>query len=124
VLFTGDILVQSPLPYVGASWPVPWIEVLRQLEAVPMAAVVPGHGPVMRDWGYARQMRRLLEATTSRTAAMALQGRTLDQIQDSLSLDDLRRGTPPWTVAANDEDWKQTVRALIERAWRGVRGQG
>jgi glyoxylase-like metal-dependent hydrolase (beta-lactamase superfamily II) len=124
VLFTGDIVVQGPTPYVGASWPVPWIEVLRQLETMPMAAVVPGHGPVMRDWGYVRQVRRLLEAATSRTAAMALQGRTLDQIQDSLGLDDIRRATPPWTGAALDEDWKQTVRVLIERAWRGVRGQG
>jgi glyoxylase-like metal-dependent hydrolase (beta-lactamase superfamily II) len=124
VLFTGDILVQSPLPYVGSSWPVPWIEVLRQLETVPMAAVVPGHGPVMRDWSYARQVRRLLEAATSRTTAMALQGRTLVQIQDSLSLDDLRRATPPWTGAALDPDWVETVRTLIERAWRGVRGQG
>jgi glyoxylase-like metal-dependent hydrolase (beta-lactamase superfamily II) len=124
VIFTGDIVVQSPIPYVGASWPVPWIEVLRQLEAVPMAAVVPGHGPVMRDWGYVRQVRRLLEAATSRTAAMALEGRTLDQLQDSLTLDDLRRATPAWTGAALDEDWRQTVRVLIERAWRGVRGQG
>jgi len=124
VLFTGDIVVQGPIPYVGASWPVPWIDVLRQLETVPMAAVVPGHGPVMRDWGYLRQVRRLLEAATSRTAAMALQGRTLDQIQDSLSLADVRRATPPWTGAALDEDWRVTVRTLIERAWRGVRGQG
>jgi glyoxylase-like metal-dependent hydrolase (beta-lactamase superfamily II) len=124
VLFTGDIVVQGPTPYVGASWPVPWIDVLRQLETVPMAAVVPGHGPVMRDWGYLRQVRRLLEAATSRTAAMALQGRTLDQIQDSLSLADVRRATPPWTGAALDEDWRVTVRTLIERAWRGVRGQG
>jgi hypothetical protein len=98
--------------------------VLRQLEAVPMRAVVPGHGPVMRDWTYVRQVRRLLEAATSRTAAMALEGRTLEQIQDSLSLDDLRRATPAWTGAALDADWQQTVRALIERAWRGVRGQG
>jgi glyoxylase-like metal-dependent hydrolase (beta-lactamase superfamily II) len=124
VLFTGDIVVQSPLPYVGASWPVPWIEVLRQLEALPMAAVVPGHGPVMRDWGYARQVRRMLEAATSRTAAMALQGRTLVQIQDSLSLEDIRRATPVWTGGALDADWQENVRALVERAWRGVRGQG
>jgi glyoxylase-like metal-dependent hydrolase (beta-lactamase superfamily II) len=124
VLFAGDIVVQLPLPYVGASWPVPWIEVLRQLEAVPMAAVVPGHGPVMRNWTYARQVRRMLEAATSRTAAMALQGRTLVQIQDSLSLDDVRRATPVWAGAALDADWKENVRALIERAWRGVRGQG
>jgi hypothetical protein len=66
----------------------------------------------MRDWSYARQVRRLLVAATSRTAAMALQGRTLVQIQDSLSLDDLRRATPVWTGAALDADWKETVQAL------------
>ena len=38
VLFTGDIVVQSPLPFVGASWPVPWIEVLQRLETVPVKA--------------------------------------------------------------------------------------
>jgi glyoxylase-like metal-dependent hydrolase (beta-lactamase superfamily II) len=69
ILFTGDILVQSPLPYTGASWPLPWIDVLRQLEAVPIAVMVPGHGPVMRDHAYTRQVRALLEAVTSRVDA-------------------------------------------------------
>jgi hypothetical protein len=66
----------------------------------------------MRDWSYARQVRRLLVAATSRTAAMALQGRTLVQIQDSLSLDDLRRATPVWAGTALDADWRETVQAL------------
>jgi glyoxylase-like metal-dependent hydrolase (beta-lactamase superfamily II) len=122
VLFTGDIVVQSPLPYVGGATPVPWIGVLRGLEETPIVAVVPGHGPVMRNWEYVRQVRGLLEAATSRTEALALQGRTLVQIQDSLSLDDIRRATPAWRGAALDADWKETVQALIERAWRGVRG--
>jgi glyoxylase-like metal-dependent hydrolase (beta-lactamase superfamily II) len=124
VLFTGDIVVQSPLPYVGASWPVPWIQVLEQLERMPTRAIVPGHGPVMRDWTYPRQVRRLLESATSRVGAMAVQGRTLDQVQDSVSLDDVRAATPVWQGAALDADWKESVRALVERAWRGVRGQG
>ncbi|HUR93528.1 MAG TPA: MBL fold metallo-hydrolase [Gemmatimonadales bacterium] len=124
VVFTGDILVQSPLPYVGASWPVPWIDVLRRVEALPMKTLVPGHGPVMHDFRYARQMRSLLEAATSRVSAMALEGRTLDDIQDSLRLDDIRKSVSAWTGAALDEDWKETVRILLERAWRGVRGQG
>lgn len=124
VLFTGDIVVQSPLPYVGASWPVPWIEVLQRLEAVPVKALVPGHGPVMRDFRYLRQVRTMLEAATSRVAAMALRGRTLDQIQDSVTLDDVRTAVPVWKDPALDEDWKANIRALVERAWRGVRGQG
>jgi len=124
VLFTGDILVQSPLPYVGASWPVPWIEVLRELEAVPIAGLVPGHGPVMHDHSYTRQVRQLLEAATSRVAAMAREGMTLDQIQNAISLDDVRRRTPAWQPGELDADWTANLKALVERAWRGVRGQG
>lgn len=124
ILFTGDIVVQSPLPYLLASWPVPWIRVLQDIEAVPAAALVPGHGPVMRDPGYVRQVRALLEAATSRTADLARQGKTLDQIQATLDLDDIRRATPVWQDPALDADWKESIRMLIERAWRGVRGQG
>jgi glyoxylase-like metal-dependent hydrolase (beta-lactamase superfamily II) len=124
VLFTGDIVVQSPLPYSGASWPVPWVEVLRRIERIPVAAVVPGHGPVFRDHRYARQVRALLEAVTSRVDSMARTGMTLDQIQAAINLDDIRRATPVWQGAERDEDWKVTVTTLTERAWRGVRGQG
>jgi glyoxylase-like metal-dependent hydrolase (beta-lactamase superfamily II) len=124
VLFSGDILVQSPLPYVGASWPVPWIEVLRQLEAVPIAALVPGHGPVTHDHTYTRQVRELLEAATSRVAAMAREGKTLDQIQSAITFDDIRARTPAWQAPALKDDWVANSKVLVERAWRGVRGQG
>jgi cyclase len=124
VLFTGDILVQSPLPYSGASWPVPWIDVLRKIEGIPVAAVVPGHGPVFRDHAYAGQVRTLLEAVTSRVDSMARTGMTLDQIQGAINLDDVRRATPVWQGAERDEDWRVTVTTLTERSWRGVRGQG
>jgi cyclase len=122
ILFTGDIVVQSPLPYSGASWPVPWIEVLRKIEALPVAALVPGHGPVQLDHAYTRQVRELLEGVTSRVESMARQGKTLEQIQATLEAEDLRKGV--WAHPALDEDWKVTKATLIERAWRGVRGQG
>jgi len=122
ILFTGDIVVQSPLPYSGASWPVPWIEVLRGIEAMPVAALVPGHGPVQHDHAYTRQVRELLERVTSRVEAMAREGKTLEQIQASFDARDLRKGA--WADPALDEDWKVTMTTLIERAWRGVRGQG
>jgi glyoxylase-like metal-dependent hydrolase (beta-lactamase superfamily II) len=124
VLFAGDIVVQSPLPYSGASWPVPWVDVLRRLEEVPVAAMVPGHGPVMRDHGYTRQVRALMQAVTSRVDSMARRGMTLDQVQAAMNLDDIRRATPAWQGAEHDADWRFTVTTLTERAWRGVRGQG
>jgi cyclase len=124
ILFTGDILVQSPLPYTGMSWPVPWIDVLQRLEAVPVSAVLPGHGPVFRDHRYTRQVRELLQAVTAGVAAMARDGRPVEFIQDSLGLEEIRRKVPAWQGAERDADWDYIRRAVIERAWRGVRGQG
>jgi glyoxylase-like metal-dependent hydrolase (beta-lactamase superfamily II) len=124
VLFVGDILVQAPLPFTGASWPVSWAGVLRDLEAVEVAALVPGHGPVFRDHAYTRQVRTLMEAVTTRVAAAARAGRNLDQAQAEIDLEDVRQQWPAWAAADQQADWREIVKVLVERAWRGVRGQG
>jgi glyoxylase-like metal-dependent hydrolase (beta-lactamase superfamily II) len=124
VLFTGDLVVQSPLPFPFASWPVSWVEVLQALDAHPARTLVPGHGPVLRDRAYLRQVRALLEASNARVEEKLRAGHTLEQIQEEVTLDDVRRTCPAWTPAALDEDWRETVKALVERSFRGVRGQG
>jgi cyclase len=124
VLFSGDILVEDPFPYTGASWPVPWAAVLRDLEATAVAALVPGHGPVMRDHRYTRLVRELMEAVTARVESGARRGLTLDQVQDSVTLEDFRARFPADDPESHREEWRAIVRVLVERAWRGVRGQG
>ena len=124
VLFTGDILVADPYPYTGASWPVPWAAVLRDLEAMPVAVVVPGHGPAYRDHRYTRLVREMMEAVTTRVDSAARRGLTLEQAQDSVTLEDLRARWPVDDAEAHRDDWRTVVRVLVERAWRGVRGQG
>lgn len=125
VLFAGDILVRSPLPYVAASWPVHWASVLREIEAVPAVAIVPGHGPVMKDQAYTRDVRALIDATLARVEAMVRRGRSLAQVQDELNLDDIRARVPGWSApGVSDEDWTYTLRTLAERAFMGLRGQG
>jgi glyoxylase-like metal-dependent hydrolase (beta-lactamase superfamily II) len=103
VLFSGDIVVQSPMPFTGATWPVEWSAALHDIESERITAVMPGHGPVMRDLSYVRAM-------------------TLDQIQQSVDVNSLRPGSPAWVGSALDNDWKTTVRALVERAWHELRG--
>jgi glyoxylase-like metal-dependent hydrolase (beta-lactamase superfamily II) len=123
ILFTGDILVQDPLPYTGASWPVHWAPVLRGIEAIEIAKMVPGHGPVMTDHSYTRSVRLLIETTLERVEAMVREGRNLQQVQDGLNLDDVLAQVPVWQ-SASEEDWTYTRRTLAERAFLGVRGQG
>lgn len=125
ILFAGDILVRSPLPYVLASWPVHWATVLRDLEALPAVAVVPGHGPVQADHAYTRAVRELMEATLERVEQRIRAGRSLAEVQDELNLDDVRARVPDWSgPAVSDEDWTYTRRTLAERAFMGLRGQG
>ncbi|HYG02833.1 MAG TPA: MBL fold metallo-hydrolase [Chryseosolibacter sp.] len=123
ILFTGDILVQGPRPYTSNCWPIPWINVLKQLEAQPVNAIVPGHGPVLPDHQYTRQMRGLLEATKLRVEAMIEKGMTLEQIQSTINMDDQHKGV--WDRGdAGKPIWNATINMLVERVWRGVRGQG
>jgi glyoxylase-like metal-dependent hydrolase (beta-lactamase superfamily II) len=122
VLFTGDIVVH-PVPYVFGAYPGPWIPVLRQLEDIPVSALVPGHGPVLRDHAYTRQVRELLEGAMSEVAALVRQEKTLPEVQAAVTLDGFRArfvtGRDPTPPAV----WTQSIRAgLVERAFRCVTG--
>ena len=122
VLFTGDVVVH-PLPYVIGAWPLPWIDVLRQVEALPVAALVPGHGPVMGDHAYTRQVRELLEATRTRIDSLYRQGRTLGQVPDLVDLGDFRErfrledGNPAPAAL-----WARWTRSLAEQMAQCVHG--
>jgi glyoxylase-like metal-dependent hydrolase (beta-lactamase superfamily II) len=122
VLFSGDIVVQSPMPFTGATWPVEWSAVLRDIESERITAIVPGHGPVMRDLSYVKAVHALIDSVTSQVATLLARGMTLDQMQQSVDVTRLRAGSPAWSGSALDNDWKATVRALVERAWHELRG--
>lgn len=122
VLFTGDIVVQAPIPYLGATWPVEWARVLRDIEASPSSTVVPGHGPVMHDLSYVRAVRALIESVNSQVAASLQQGLPLDQIQQRVDVTANRAAVPAWSTPDADADWRASVRVLVERAWHELRG--
>lgn len=124
VIFVGDIIVQSPVPYVTESFPIPWISVLRELESHAYAAIVPGHGPVLKNDEYVRQLRKLFEDVSARMAQLARKGFTLDEARAQLDPEEFRKDVPVWQGESLREDWKLTIELLAERAWRGVRGQG
>ena len=122
VLFAGDIVEQAPLPFTGVSWPVEWVRVLRGIEATDVAALVPGHGPVMRDLRYARAMRELIDGVNAQVAGMLKQGLTLEQMKERVDSKALRAGSPSWAGVELDDDWKRTVGYLVDRAWHALRG--
>ncbi|MBI3791775.1 MAG: MBL fold metallo-hydrolase [Gemmatimonadetes bacterium] len=69
-LVTGDLVVR-PYPYVFGSFVTEWRDRLRELDALGAQAIVPGHGEVMRDGAYLRDVSALLSALHAQAAAGA-----------------------------------------------------
>lgn len=120
VLFTGDILVQTPLPYLGASWPANWVPVLQALEKIPVKAIVLGHGPIQYNHDYTKQFRLFLKMASAKVEALIWQGKTLKEIQSSVDYEELRKGV--WASPKDLDDWKYNSTVITARLWNCIRG--
>ncbi len=49
VLFSGDIIFENRIPFLGTANSDRWLEVLREMETVDVRAIVPGHGRAADD---------------------------------------------------------------------------
>jgi glyoxylase-like metal-dependent hydrolase (beta-lactamase superfamily II) len=86
VVATGDLLV-APVPYGYGAHPGEWVETLNRLMALDAAAIVPGHGPVMRDWSYAKRIQELLTSVRSQVAESVKAGATFEQAFEKADVD-------------------------------------
>lgn len=72
VLFAGDLVFRSRIPYVGQADSRHWIMALDTLLAFDAAAIVPGHGPIStearKDMQLTREYLRYLRATMGEAA--------------------------------------------------------
>lgn len=91
ILMTGDLVVW-PIPLVGStSFPAAYSKTVEKLLAMQARVFVPGHGPVMRDDGYIRQVSRLLASIREQTAQAVARGETLEQARKSVNLTEFRQ---------------------------------
>lgn len=91
ILITGDLIV-FPVPLVGStSFPIEYAATLEKLLSLKHTVLVPGHGPIMRDDSYAKQMIRLLTSIKQQTEAAVARGETLEQTRKSVNLDELKK---------------------------------
>ena len=49
VLFSGDIVFEDRIPFLGTSSSGAWLEVLTQMQEIDVLAIVPGHGSAASD---------------------------------------------------------------------------
>jgi cyclase len=122
VVATGDLLV-APTPYGYGSHPAAWIETLQALSAIDAAAIVPGHGPVMRDWSYAAKVSELLRELRAQVGEAVRAGLTLEATQQKVDLEALRAGFTGddfGRQAAFDDFF---VRSAVDRAYQEAKGE-
>ncbi len=94
VLATGDVLVSpedghGPPPWTTNSWAItPWLESFRRLDALDLAAIVPGQGPVMHDKTYLRRTIELYAAILDQVHAALERGLvTQDEVRAAVDVD-------------------------------------
>jgi glyoxylase-like metal-dependent hydrolase (beta-lactamase superfamily II) len=122
VVAAGDHVV-NPTPYSFGSYHGEWIETLKKLKALGAAAMVPGHGPVMRDTAYVDTLIELLGATRSRVAAAAKDGLSLEDTRKNVDLGDFKQrlaGDDLWRRRAFDDFF---LTPGIERAYKEAKGE-
>jgi glyoxylase-like metal-dependent hydrolase (beta-lactamase superfamily II) len=92
VLVTGDLVIW-PVPYVGSpqSHPGDWAATLEKLSALHPTAIVPGHGPILRDDSYLKLMARLFASIKQQVEAAVARGENLEQTRKSVNLDEFRK---------------------------------
>ena len=121
VLAAGDLVVH-PFPFATQSYISEWAAVLRKLEAMPFEAMVPGHGPVMRDRKYLRDVAETLESIMAQARSAYRPGMTADELRKHVDLRPFRdriAGSDAFIGANFDYMLGQLA---VKRAWEELRG--
>jgi glyoxylase-like metal-dependent hydrolase (beta-lactamase superfamily II) len=121
VVATGDLLV-SPVPYGYGCHPSAWIETLAALSATDAKAIVPGHGPVMTDWSYAKKVSALLAEVRRQVQAEVKKGATLEETQQRVDVAVLRRGFAGDDFARGAAFDDFFLRSAVDRAYQEAKG--
>lgn len=92
ILATGDLVV-APVPLVGGdqSHIASWIGALERISALHATTILPGHGPIMHDNSYVKQMAGAFQAIKNYVDTAVARGDTLEQSQKSITMDEWRQ---------------------------------
>lgn len=124
VLAAGDLLV-APTPFAFGSYIREWPRTLDALAAIDAKVIVPGHGPLMRDWSYAHHVRDALREIDAQVQAAVAQGKTLEEAQGAVKVDAVALGFAP--PGADDFRVRAFAGAFVtpavERAYQEAQGK-
>ena len=121
VAVTGDLLV-LPTPYGHGCYPGEWIETLRKLMQSDATTVVPGHGPVLHDWEYAKKLIGLLEALRAQVGEAVRKGATLKEVRERVTLEEFVKPFAGMDPARAEAFRAYFVPPAVERAYQEAKG--
>jgi len=110
VLITGDVLVW-PVPFSYGSFPREWSAVLEKLDRLEARSIVPGHGPVMHDNAYLKQVHGLLDALVAEVRRVWKPGMSGDDVRKAMDL-----SGPRDAFCHGDKSLEANFKASIEAA--------
>ena len=122
VVATGDIVVH-PFPFAFGSYIGEWAAVLRKIIAMNAAAIVPGHGPVMREPGYLVTTAELMESIDAQVRAAYQPGISVEDVRKAVDVSAYRKricGDDPRLLANFDNS---VVGSGISRAYQAAKGE-
>ena len=96
---------------------------MRRIEGMDVARIVPGHGPVMNDKQYVRDVAQVLESISRQGKAAYQAGMTSDQLREKIDLSQFtdRFAHGDAFLKANFE--AQMKGSAIDRMWQELTGQ-
>jgi cyclase len=122
VAVVGDLLVY-PIPYGYGCHPGEWIQTLQTLMATDVTAVVPGHGPVLRDWDYAKKVVALLESIRTQVASAVQAGATLEETRKRVDVSSFQKQFAGESDAGGRAFRNFFVASAVDRAYQEATGQ-
>ena len=90
VVVTGDLVVW-PTPFVFDSHIASWQASLDSLRALGATTLIPGHGPVMRDYAYLNLVATALRSVREQTDAARARGLDLAEARKAVDVGELAR---------------------------------
>lgn len=102
IIATGDIVV-APVPFAFNAYIGGWIGALDSILAQKPVAILPGHGPLMRDGSYLQQVRRMLTRVRDETRRAIASGADLAETRKRVTLTDER------TAIAHGDKWLNAI---------------
>lgn len=124
VLVTGDVLVRpengdAPPPWTTNSYAItPWLNSLREFDALDARVIVPGQGAALRDETYLKLTIALYSSIISQVHAALEHGAvTMAEVQAAVNVDSIGRQYTPGASLPH-ADFKPLVTSLVRKVYQ------